>query len=324
MTQYLWQTKDWPAFIWDSGLLSESLGRARKTQGMVIAQATSIGLETQAFVTVAEAFTTSAIEGEKLDRDSLRSSVARRLGIPSAGKSTSSSYRKTDGLVEMLHDATHGYQCELTAQQLHGWQAGLFPHGFSGIHKVSIGRWRAGTEPMRVVSGSARREKIHYEAPPSSSVAHEMSRFLEWYNAPPQGLDGMLRAAVAHFWFVSIHPYEDGNGRLARALTDRALAQDEKTGIRLYSLSSQINIEHAGYYEILERCQKQARCDITPWLAWFLGMSERAFIQAKTTIDQTLGVAQFWQAHSATSINERQRKVLKRVLEAPPRGVRAQ
>ncbi|MGZ3699042.1 MAG: DUF4172 domain-containing protein, partial [Bdellovibrionota bacterium] len=195
MADYLWQAKDWPRLTWNEGALLEPLGRARKSQGMVIAQAAWIGLETQAAVTVDEAFTTSAIEGEKLDRETLRSSAARRLGLPTQGRSAAA--RKTDGLIEMLHDATHAYSEALTAARLHGWQAGLFPTGYSGVHRIQVGKWRVGKEPMQVVSGFGRSEKVHYEAPPSNHVAREMNHFLDWWKNPPKGLDGVLRAAVA-------------------------------------------------------------------------------------------------------------------------------
>ena len=316
MAKYLWQSKDWPEFTWDSGEILGPLGRARKAQGMVISQAAWIGLETQATVIVEEAFTTSAIEGEKLDRDAIRSSVARRLGLSMRGLPAES--RETDGLVEMLHDATSRYWEPLTAKRLNGWQAGLFPTGYSGTRKIEVGRWRTSMDPMRVVSGFGRREKVHYEAPPSSRVSKEMSRFLAWWKNPPVGMDGILRAAIAHFWFVAIHPYEDGNGRVARAITDMALAQDERAGVRLYSLSSQLIQERDQYYEVLEQCDRQANCDLTIWVAWFLGMVERAFVRAKDTIDKTLLIAQFWKSHSQTELNERQRKAVRRLLESYP------
>src|SRR5579885_1127593 len=211
MGRYIWQQKDWPKLTWKSEPLLEILGSARKAQGRVTAQADFIGLETQAGLIVEEAFTTSAIEGEKLDRNTIRSSVAKRLGLPTVGLPPEE--RKVEGLVEMLLDATEKHSARLTAKRICGWQAGLFPTGYSGISKIRVGQWRKGDEPMQVVSGPAGRETVHYEAPPAKVVDSEMKLFLEWWKSPPPRLDGLIRAGIAHFWFVSIHPFEDGNGR---------------------------------------------------------------------------------------------------------------
>lgn len=314
--KYVWQKDGWPRLRWQTDRLLDALGQARKTQGQVIAQADFVGLEEQAKILVEEAFTTSAIEGEKLDRDSIRSSVAKRLGLENHG--LPSTERVIDGLVTILTDATSLHQSALTEERLFGWHAALFPTGYSGFHKIAVGSWRKGKEPMRVISGPTGREKIHFEAPPSAQVKKEMQDFLKWWNSPPP-LDGILRAGISHFWFVTVHPFEDGNGRIARAITDMALAQDEKTGRRLYSLSSQINKERNDYYDILEKCQK-GTCDITDWLEWFLGLFIRAVHSSRTVIDVALGIAKFWNTHNQAALNARQIKAVNRLLEAGPNG----
>jgi Fic family protein len=314
--KYIWQKENWPNFKWDSASLIGLLGQARKAQGKVIAQADFIGLEHQAKILVEEAFTTSAIEGEKLDRDSIRSSVAKRLGLPTAGLPTSE--QVVDGLVSILTDATSNHDSPLDEKRLFGWHAALFPTGYSGFHQIVVANWRKDKEPMQVVSGPENRRKVHFEAPPSRQVREEMKLFLKWWNHT-SNIDGVLRAGLAHFWFVTIHPFDDGNGRLARALTDMALAQDEKTGRRLYSLSSQINRERNDYYDVLEKSQK-GTCDITDWLSWYLGLFTRAVDASKETIDLALAVAKFWKEHSQTGMSERQLKVVTRLLEAGPKG----
>lgn len=317
MGQYIWKRKEWPKFRWRSDELLGVLGRARKAQGKIMAQAELAGIETQAHVLVEEAFTTSAIEGEKLDRNSIRSSVARRLGLPTAG--LPKVHRDTDGLVEILLNATTEYTSALTGQRLHSWHAALFPTGYSGMYKILVGAWRKKTEPMQVISGPMGKEKVHYEAPPHKILSNEMKEFLQWWKNPPLDLDGIIRAAVAHLWFVTIHPYEDGNGRLARAITDMALAQDEKTGIRLYSLSAQIMEERENYYNILEKTQK-GELDITEWLKWFLGMFERALNGSQDIVNRTTTIAKFWQTYDRGELNERQIKAIQRLLEAEPAG----
>jgi Fic family protein len=264
-----------------------------------------------------EAVKTAAIEGESLDRGSVRSSVARRLGLPTAGLPPAP--RHVDGLVEVLLDATLSYNLPMTAERLKGWQAALFPTGYSGLHRIRVGDWRATGEPMQVVSGPVGHEKVHYEAPSGERVQAEMTRFLDWWDDPPAGMDGLVRAGVAHFWFVTVHPFEDGNGRLARALTDMALAQDEKLSARFYSLSSQVMAEREAYYAILEKTQ-QGDGDITAWLEWFLGCFERAVAGSETLLAGVLLKARFWQRHAGVNLTDRQRKVLNRLLDAGPGG----
>ncbi len=316
---YIWETKKWPKLTREKRALLSLLSQARKDQGILLARVKSLGFElggqAQADVLTEEAIKTSAIEGERLNRDSVRSSVARHLGLPTAG--LTSATRSVDGLVEVLLDATRGYGKPMTAARLKGWQAALFPTGYSGFSKIRVGKWR-GNEPMRVVSGPVGREKIHFEAPPGERVEKEMRQFISWWESSLQNEDGLLRAGMAHFYFVTVHPFEDGNGRIARALTDMALAQDEKLEIRYYSLSSQIMEERDEYYRILEKCSKGN--DITEWLAWFLGCYARAVRGTEKIIANVLAKAEFWQRNSAIETNERQRKVVNRLLDAGKGG----
>ena len=315
--KYIWQHSAWPQFTWDGNFLLARLGQARKAQGQIIAQADFIGLEDHANLLIEEAFATSALEGEKLDRNTIRSSVAKRLGLSTAG--LPAEQRQVDDLVQMLLDATMNNQKELTVQRLHGWQAALFPTGYSGMHKIEVGGWRTENEPMQVVSGAFGKERVHYQAPPATSIAKEMGSFIHWWQHPPLQLDGLLRAGIAHFWFVSIHPYDDGNGRIARAICDMALSQDETSSRRLYNLSTQIIKERDAYYSILETSQK-ASVDITSWLDWFLAMYTRAIGASEALIGKALTIAKFWQEHGNIELNERQLKVIKKLLEAEPHG----
>ena len=313
--KYIWQHKNWPKLTWESGPLLPLVSEARKAQGVLLAQVKSLGFElegeAQADILTEEAIKTSAIEGERLNPEAVRSSVARHLGLPSAGLTRAT--RSVDGLVEVLLDATRNYNKPLTAARLKGWQAALFPTGHSGFHKIRVGKWR-GREPMRVVSGPVGREKIHYEAPPGKVIAKEMRQFLAWWDSSLKTEDGLLRAGLAHFYFVTIHPFEDGNGRMARALTDMALAQDEKLQTRYYSLSSQIMEERDDYYAILEKCSKGNQ-DVTHWLKWFLECYRHAAQGAEKIISDVLAKAKFWQRHQKTEMNVRQRKVVNKLLD---------
>jgi len=317
---WIWQNPDWPRFRWDDGLLSPLLARARLAQGKVLGAArlldVSLGLEAVAAILVEDGLGTSAIEGERLNQDAVRSSVARRLGLPTAGLPAPA--RAVDGLIDVLLDATRQHHAPLTDKRLAGWQAALFPTGYSGLHRIRVGEPR-GDEPMRVVSGGIGREKVHFIAPPSEKLTMEVAAFLAWFNEPPAGLDGLLRAGLAHLWFVTLHPFEDGNGRLARAITDMALSQDEGQPMRLFSLSAQILRQRGSYYAILERTQRGG-LDVTGWLAWFLVQVEAAATSAEETVAHTLAKARFWLRHQATDLGERQRKVLNRLLDAGPGG----
>ncbi len=317
--KYIWQSGSWPIFTWNSDSLLFPLAKSRLSQGNLLGRVKQLGFElgeeAQADILTEEAIKTAAIEGEKLNPQMVRSSVARHLGLPEAGLGPST--RFIDGLVEVILDATQKYNKTLSVSRLKGWQAAIFPSGYSGLHKVRVGKWR-GKEPMRIVSGPLGREKIHYEAPPGEKVESEMKKFLQWWKSSFNNVDGILRAGIAHFYFVIIHPFEDGNGRIARALTDMALAQDEKLNIRYYSLSSQIIEERDKYYDILERCSKMDSTDITKWLNWFLECFQRAIQRSDKIIGNVLTKAEFWQEHAQAELNKRQRKVLNRMLDAGP------
>lgn len=312
---YIWQKENWPRFTWNADKIITLLGRARKRQGFILAKGDLFELKDLAYLISEEAMTTSEIEGEKPDRDSIRSSVARRLGLPTAGLPDIK--KETDGLVELLIDATMNYTVPLSKEKLWAWQAALFPTSYSGIRKIKVGGWREGPLPTQVISGSMGKERVHFEAPPSPEVGPEMDRFIRWWNTETAGTDGILRAAIAHLRFVTIHPFEDGNGRIARALTDMALSQDEKTGRRLYSLSSQINKEKTTYYEILEKTQKGSG-DITDWLDWFLLMYLRSIDTSCRLIEGSIFRNAFFKKLVGLDINERQKKVLEKLLEPYP------
>jgi Fic family protein len=320
MHQYIWQQKEWPKFSWDSEKLLVPLSECRLAQGRLISRVAGLGItmgqQAQAEILIEEIIKTSAIEGELLDARSVRSSVARRLGIPTAGLPVD---RRIDDLVSVLLDATMNCSTSLTAERLWGWQAALFPTGYSGLHKIQVGQWRSGDEPMRVISGPIGREKIHYEAPPSSKLQSEMDVFLNWWHARHSDMEGIIRAAVTHFWFVTIHPFDDGNGRIARALTDMALAQDDKQNVRTYSLSAQIMADREEYYDILEKCQK-GTCDITAWLLWFLGCFTRAIRRSEDILDGVFTRSEFWRRHDHLQLSDRQKKVINRLLEEGPGG----
>jgi len=242
--------------------------------------------------------------------------VARRLGLPDAGLAKHDRY--TEGLFDVLLDATVNYDQKLTIERLHGWQVALFPSGFSGLHRIVVGNFR-GAFAMQVVSGPIGREKIHYQAPPGNRMEKEVALFLEWWQEKQGRIDGILRSAIASFWFVTIHPYEDGNGRLARAITDMALAQDEKLAVRYYSISSQIMEERQEYYKILEKCQKGG-LDISEWLIWFIGCFERSIAKSGDLIGKVLQKACFWENHNQAQLTERQCKVINRLLDVGPGG----
>ena len=315
--KYIWQSSSWPKFIWDSNTLLPLLGQARLAQGNLLGSIKRLGFklgeEAQADILTEETIKTAAIEGECLNPQMVRSSVARHLGLQLAGLIPAT--RSVDGLVEVILDATQKYDKALSANRLKGWHAALFPAGYSGLHKIRAGLWR-GKEPMHIVSGPVGREKIHFEAPPGKVVEAEMRQFLQWWTESFNTMDGILRAGLAHFYFVIIHPFEDGNGRIARALTDMALAQDEKLSNRYYSLSSQIMEERKGYYDILEKCTKGDNANVTKWLIWFLECFERAIQRSDKIIGNVLAKADFWQEHAQVDLNERQKKVINRILDA--------
>jgi Fic family protein len=318
--KYVWQHESWPEFRWQDDQLISAVGKTRLCQGQFLSKIHSLGMnisrEAQAEILTEEAVQTTAIEGQNLDRDSVRSSVARRLGLPTAGLPPAD--RHVDGLVEVLLNATTHYDKSLTAERLKGWHAALFPTGYSGLLRIRTAEWR-GSGPMQVVSGPEGRERIHFEAPPAHRIEEEMKQFFAWWEMSIGKIEGLLRAGITHFRFVTIHPFEDGNGRLARALSDMALAQDEHSAMRFYSLSSRIMAERDEYYNILERSQK-GDGDITEWLLWFLGCMERAIEKSETLLAGVLAKATFWQTHGQTPMTTHQRKVVSRLLDFEPGG----
>ena len=311
---YIWKLADWPRFRWDGKALAQPLAAAQVKRDLLLERMERLSFELRREIevlTVTEEVLKSAeIEGEMLERESVRSSVARRLGVPDAGLGPED--RRAEGMVEMVLDATKNHSAPLTRERLWGWQAALFPTGRSALPAIAIGRWRDDAHgPMRVVSGPLGRERIHFQAPPAAQVEAEMTAFLAWVNAP--AMDGLVAAALAHLWFVTIHPFEDGNGRIARALTEMSLARSENSPDRFYSLSSQIRRDRANYYDVLERTEK-GNLDVTAWLRWFIDCFSRALDVAEQACAGVLRKAEFWQRHALTPLNERQRKVLNRFL----------
>ncbi|MCX5781268.1 MAG: Fic family protein [Elusimicrobia bacterium] len=320
MKRYIWENKNWQNLEYDHKAVMELLSKARLVQGNLLGKMSALELrlevEAQAEVLVEEAVRTAEIEGMKLDRNAVRSSVAVRLGLPQGVGLPKE--RNADGLVEVLFDAVRNHSKPLSIKRLNGWQAALFPTGYSGLHKIRVGALR-GNAPMQVVSGPIGKEKVHFEAPPEKKMKEEMALFVDWWNKSFGKMDGILRAAAAHFRFVTIHPYEDGNGRIARALTDMALAQDENINVRFYSLSSQIIKQRNEYYSILEKVQN-CRLEPTKWFEWFLESFIKSVEGSQNIVSHVLKKAEFWKAHSQVQINERQRKVIHKMLEAGTDG----
>jgi len=315
MPTYIHERTDWPRFRWDRASLETRLGAVRHLQGRLIGRMEGLGFRLGAEASLQslteEVVASSEIEGERLDRAQVRSSIARRLGIDIGALTPAD--RNVEGVVEMMLDATQEYRRPLTKARLVGWQAALFPTGRSGMRKVTVGAWRNDrTGPMQVVSGSIGRERLHYQAPAARRVQSEMRQFLRWLNRDDP-TDLVLKAGIAHLWFVTIHPFEDGNGRVARALGDLMLARSEQTAQRVYSMSAQIQQERADYYDVLKASQKRD-LDITRWLDWFLGCLGRAIDGAEAISAGVLRKARFWERHAAASLNERQRAMLDRLL----------
>lgn len=312
--EWIWQHAAWPAFVWDAAQVAGALAKARLAQGRLMGAArlldAGLSREALADILVEDGVTTSAIEGEKLDPNAVRSSVARQLGLPTTGLPKAT--RAVDGLVSLLLDATSKADEPLTRERVFRWHAALFPTGTSGVHTIRTGMWR-GEEPMRVISGVHGREHIHFTAPDRGRLDGETDKFFAWFASPPGGLDGLLVAGVAHLWFVTLHPFEDGNGRITRAITDLAIARDNPASARLFSLSAQILRERAGYYDILESTQR-GDLDITAWLLWFLAQVEAAANKADDAVGTVLARTRFWVRHAETSLNERQRKALNRMM----------
>ncbi len=313
---WIWQRPDWPEFHWDSARLARPLAAARRAQGELAGMARLLDpdsdMHAQLEVLTSEGVATSAIEGEHFDPNALRSSLARRLGLPTAGLPAPP--RSMEGLVDVLLDATQRLEKPLTQKMLAGWQAALFPTGRTGLTEIRVGVLR-GASPMRIVSGPIGRQRVHYEAPPRRGLEHELKRLLTWFNKPLADVDGLLRAGVAHAWFELIHPFEDGNGRVGRALLDRALAQDENRSSRLYSLSARFMAVRNEYYDALQGLSR-GDLDATAWLNWFLEQVVAACGASAGTVERVLQKARFWVRHAHTALNERQRKALNTLLDA--------
>ena len=316
MPTYIHGLPDWPEFRWDNKVLAEPIAAVRHRQGRLVGRMEGLGfpLRSEAILQslTEEVVKSSEIEGAMLDREAVRSSIARRLGIDIGALTPAD--RDVEGVVEMMLDATQTYDQPLTEERLFGWHAALFPTGRSGTKRITVGAWRDDrSRPMQVVSGPLGRERVHYEAPNAARVAQEMKAFLTWFEGG-NGIDPVLKAALAHLWFVTIHPFDDGNGRIARAIADMQLARSEKSAQRFYSMSAQIRAERNAYYEMLEATQKGG-LDITPWLEWFLACLGRAFEGAEGILASVLRKARFWERHAGAGFNERQRDMLNRLLD---------
>jgi len=315
MPEHIHELREWPNFRWNHEKLAGPLAAVRHRQGRLIGRMEGLGFQLRAEAVLQslteEVVKTSEIEGEILDREQVRSSIARRLGIDIGALAPAD--RNVEGVVEMMLDATQNYATPLTKERLFDWHAALFPTGRSGMSMITVGRWRDDKSgPMQVVSGPIGRERVHYEAPAAAKLNPEMRAFLSWLNGK-EAIDPVLVAAIAHLWFVTIHPFEDGNGRIARAITDMALARSEQSPRRFYSMSAQIRIERRAYYDILEATQRGG-LDITPWIEWFLGCLARAFDGADQTLASVLKKARFWDKHATERLNDRQRAVLNQLL----------
>jgi Fic family protein len=312
---YIWEFPDWPRFRWDGNALAQPLAAAHLKQGRFLGRMERLGFElrgeAELQAVTEEALMNAEIEGEMLNRESVRSSVARRLGVANAALGPED--RRAEGLVEMTLDATKNFAAALTRERLFAWQAALFPTGRSGLRAIKIGGWRDDSRgPMQVVSGGAGHQRVHYQAPPAARIEAEMTAYLAWFNEAP-AIDGIVFAALAHLWFVTIHPFEDGNGRIARALVDMSLARSEHSPDRFYSLSSQIRRQRSDYYASLERTQK-GDLDVTARMLWFIDCFSKALDVADQASLGILRKADFWQHHALTPLNERQRTVLNRFL----------
>jgi Fic family protein len=313
---YIYESKDWPRLTWSQERLAGQLAAVRHRQGRHIGRMEGLGfsLRNEAVLQslTEDVLKSSEIEGEKLDRDQVRSSIARRLGLDIGGLTPAD--RHAEGVVEMMLDATQHMADPLTEERLFGWHSALFPTGRSGMKKIVVGGWRDDQSgPMQVVSGPIGRENVHYQAPVARRIPKEMRAFLKWFNGS-QSCDPVLTAGLAHLWFVTIHPFEDGNGRIARAITDMALARSEDTTQRFYSMSAQIRLERNAYYSMLKKAQKGG-LDVTPWLEWFLGCLDRAFDGAEHILAGIFRKAHFWEAHAEKPFNERQQAVINMLFD---------
>jgi len=320
--QWIWQRPDWPRFTWEQEALEVRLRDIHRLQGRLLGSVDAIdpeeGLQTEMDALLHNAISTAAIEGERLDVASVRSSLAHRLGLDRGGLPPGTP--RSDGMADLLLDATHNHAAPLTTERLLQWHRHLFPTGATGLTPIRVGQLR-GEAPMQVVSGRLDRPTVHFVAPPREGLSSELDAFIAWFNEShaDRRLDPHLRAGVAHLWFVTLHPFDDGNGRIARALTDLALAQTEQRSVRFYTMAAAIMARRQAYYAILERTQRHGLA-ITEWLAWFLATLEAALRDALDQVRHLLLKAQFWRHHDGTVLNGRQRKVLNRLLDAAPDG----
>jgi len=313
---YIWENPDWPRLHYDLTALAAPLAAVHAAHGHLLGRMAELGLSQRDATTLRvltdDVVKTSEIEGERLDPESVRSSVARRLGLDIGALAPAD--RHVDGVVDMVLDATQAHAQPLTRERLYGWHAALFPTGYSGLAPIRTGAWRDDASgPMQVVSGPIGRRKVHFEAPPAPRLEAEMGRFLEWFELSREG-DRLVHAGLAHLWFVTLHPFDDGNGRIARAVGDMALARADRSAQRFYSLSAQIQRERKDYYDMLERTQK-GPMDVTPWLAWFLGCLRRAIEGAEASLSAVLAKSRAWQRWAGAPLNERQIKLLNRLLD---------
>jgi Fic family protein len=314
---YIYQLKNWPNFTWDQEKITSELTLVRHLQGRLLGRMEGMGFNFQAETNLntltLDILKSSEIEGEILNPDQVRSSIARRLGMDIAGVVPAD--RHVEGVVEMMLDATQNYNVPLTHERLFGWHAAMFPTGRSGMHAIVVGRYRNNTpdDPMQVVSGPLGREKVHFQAPDAEVLHEEMTVFLNWFNAN-QSLDAVIKAAIAHLWFVTIHPFDDGNGRIARAIADMQLSRADQSQQRFYSMSSQIRIARKTYYDILEKTQNDS-LDITEWLYWFLNCLDRVLLATYETIGAVLQKARFWEKHASIALNDRQRLMLNKLFD---------
>ena len=314
MAKYIYQYKSWPNFTWNEKEVQVILGKVRHLQGKIFGQVSALGFsikeETMLTSLTLDVLKSSEIEGELLNYEQVRSSIARRLGIEYAGMVYPN--RDVEGVVEMMLDATQNYDKPIDEERLFGWHAALFPTGRRGMYKIDVARYRQ--EEMQIVSGAMGKEKIHYQAPPPKQVKNEMDRFLDWLNNEEKEIDLVIKSAIAHFWFIIIHPFDDGNGRIARAISDLLLARSENSSQRFYSLSNQILLERKVYYNILQKIQHKDG-EITEWIIWFLNCLYHALKNTEQTIEKVLYKADFWDKHKSTVLNSRQRLMLNKLLD---------
>lgn len=317
MPRYIHNLPHWPRFVWNAEELMPLLGRVRLSQGRLLGKMENLGFnlksEANLHMLTLDVLKSSEIEGEMLHADQVRSSIARRLGLDIGGLVNSD--RNVDGVVEMMLDATQGCYHTMSEERLFAWHSALFPSGRSGMYKIVVGQWRtnANHDPMQVVSGAMGKERVHFEAPPSERLPSEMHTFIQWFNQESQ-IDSLLKAAIAHLWFVTIHPFDNGNGRIARALTDLLLARSENSQLRFYSMSAQIRKERKEYYLMLEQTQKGSM-DVTAWVRWFLSCLERALLDTDHVLQNVLDKAKFWERHSTTVFNPRQMTMLNKLFD---------